>query len=431
MIEKIPKNAITKNKRILWDKVPGFVSWFQRETPYLTNVEVQEYLISHYNVNMTRSAVNQIRLRFNVPMSKETKIRAHSHGAAKLRYKEEEPQLSPEQQFEIDLARRESLRLTARQTFFEMLGQKIISAVHNLPTMAPPPPKFPVIKKGVDEEEVILMISDVQAGLTVDARESGGLGSFDTDTLLKSIQYYQESVINILTRYHPNVKTLNVFFLGDIVEGETIYGGQLREIDMNLIQQTMFCWDHFAHMLNSFTGIFKEVKCRGVVGNHGRIGKKGEHSPMSNFDYLIYKMLEDRLRYNKRITWKVSESWWDIAEIQGWKWLLVHGDDSGQGWAGIPFYAVNRHKTRYREMFKQLKEEFGDFDFMCAGHHSILSHFNNIWLNGSWPGGTEFSLKRLQLGDPPAQWILGMHKKHGVTWARPIQLRPHTLFDKR
>ncbi len=763
--KKLPRTA---HGRILWSQVPGFREWLLKTAPSLTQPELIDAIHERCGVQLIRSAAQGLRQQFNVPMNAETKRRAYEqrteHNPVKPKPpkppKPEEPQLSPEEKLERDLARREIARLTGRQTFFEMLGQKIIGAVANLPAM--PVLRSPSIQvsKGLGEEEMVLLISDVQAGLKVDAHESGGLGSFGSEILLDQIAYLLKSIASI-RKYHPNVRRLHVFWLGDIVENETIYGGQLREIDANVIQQVLLCWEHFGAFQAQLAGMFESVHCRGVVGNHGRIGRKGEHSPMSNFDYLLYRMWEERLKPVKNLTWKVSESWWDIAQVMGWKWLLVHGDDSvtgdvpvmirrggrfidiapiaslyrsdkasgwyrgtsrlevlsgsgwtrllgvyrhlvkkelfdvvtsdgrtkvtddhsliaggeerkpqtlipgtvidtvrpvesdggaydtmgdevawacglfaaegsltchiddagyrswharvantdldllerarhafeglfgqpcsihragepphprrrpchqlrlgraacgfvrtwmygdgpdgvrykkvpiqilnaspkvmrsfldgylagdgcfdthsghwkadtkdlslaagiqfllerlgaitsigvrqdkktittvkhvralagrvsgevkqvrslgmfdgavydleteshtfvagagylvhhnsGMGWAGIPFYAVVRHKARYRELFKQLREEFGDFDFMAAGHHSVIAHFNAIWLNGSWPGGTEFSLKRLQLGDVPAQWLMGVHKERGVTWARPIHLRP-------
>ncbi len=318
-------------------------------------------------------------------------------------------------------------RLTSRQTFYEICGQAIIDAVSEIQKL--PPVRVPTIHvpKKLSEEEAVLVISDVQAGLTTSAKESGGLGEFNTEILLKEIQYVEDSIV-AMQRYHTNVRRLSAVFNGDEIEGEDIFGGQLREIDRNLVEQIVFVKEHFARLLFNLAHHFEKVWCTGVVGNHGRIGRKGEHSPMSNMDYLCYRWLEERTASVKNITWDIPETWWKIFEVQGWKFLAVHGDDTGSNSMGIPFYGMTRHKSRYREMLKiSSRMNDGppeDFDYMILGHHSEAAQFQNVIAAGSWPGGTEFSLKRMQMSAIPTAPYFGVHRAHGVTWRRDIQLRP-------
>jgi len=329
--------------------------------------------------------------------------------------------LSKVQELQKKLAEAEIIRVTARQTFFEMVGDRVIEAVKRIPSLPPVKPPTFRIQPTLHEEHAVLVISDVQAGLTTSARETGGLGEFNTKILLEEIEYLGDSVESIM-KYHTNVKVLHVWFNGDIVEGEDIFPGQLREIDMSLVQQIVFCVEHFARLLYRLAGRFVKVICGGVVGNHGRIGRKGEHSPMSNFDYLVYKWLEERTRPLKNVTWEIPETWWQVHEIFKWRFLCVHGDDTGQSTWGIPFYSIGRHKNRYQEMLR--RSGLTPIDYMVVGHHSERAEFHDIISAGSWPGGTEFSIKRLQALDIPTAPFFGVDKRHGKTWRRDIQLRP-------
>jgi len=286
-----------------------------------------------------------------------------------------------------------------------------------------PPIKAPVIKLPgkMHEEEAVLVISDVQAGLTTSARETGGLGDFNTKILMQEIDYLGDAVESIM-KYHTNVKRLNVLFNGDIVEGETIFRGQQREIDMNLIEQILFCKENFARFLMRMASLFEQVKCTGTVGNHGRLGMKGEHSPMSNFDYLTYKWLEERTRSIENVTWTIPETWWLITDIMEWRFLQVHGDDTGSSTWGIPFYGMTRHSSRYQEMLSLGRVK--GFDYIALGHHSVEAQFQNVIAAGSWPGGTEFSIKGMQAAGVPSAPFFGVEKRFGKTWRRDIQLRP-------
>jgi hypothetical protein len=286
-----------------------------------------------------------------------------------------------------------------------------------------PPIKPPVIKlpSGMHEEEVVLVISDVQAGLTTSARETGGLGDFNTQILARQIEYLGDAIESIM-KYHVNAKRLRMWFNGDIVEGETIFRGQQREIDMNLIEQIVFCVDKFEGLILRMANRFERVDATGTVGNHGRLGMKGEHSPMSNFDYLTYKWLAERTKPLKNVTWTIPDTWWLVNDVLGWRFLQVHGDDTGASTWGIPFYGMSRHSSRYQEMLRQARVP--PFDYMVLGHHSVEAQFQNVIAAGSWPGGTEFSIKGMQAAGMPTAPFFAVDRRFGKTWRRDIQLRP-------
>ena len=425
--------------RVQWYKVPGFTDWLKKASPTLTNIELREEIIKRYKRAVSKAQVSNLRVRYGQPMAPETAVRAHDNRTYNLsagKAAAAPPELSPVEKLDRDLLQQQLRRVTARQTFYEVVGDRIVAATANLAKL--PPARTPVIqiKKGLHEEDMVLVISDVQAGLTTSAKESGGLGEFNTSILLDEIEYLKVSLVSIM-KYHSNVRRLHVWFNGDIVEGEDIFGGQLREIDQNVIEQVMFVVEHFARLLHYLAGMFETVLCTGVVGNHGRIGRKGEHSPMANFDYLCYKWLAERTKPVDNIRWAIPETWWCINDVLGWRFLQVHGDDTGSSFGGIPLYGMIRHKSRYREMLRtasQIKPANGDvklpgdvpmdFDYMVLGHHSQAAQLQNIISAGSWPGGTEFSLKRLQLADIPSAPLFAVNRKHGLTWRRDVQLRP-------
>lgn len=416
--------------RVQWSKVQGFEEWIKKSSAELTNGELRNEIAKRYGEELPKTAIQNVRRRLGTSQSAAAKKRAvaEAHGA------EPGEVVSPVEKLDRDLLQKQLARVTARQTFYEVVGDRIVQAVRELPKLPPVRPPKIQIKKGLTEEEMVLVISDVQAGLTTSAKESGGLGEFNTSILLEEIEYLKVSLISIM-KYHPNVKRLHVWFNGDIVEGEDIFGGQLREIDQNLIQQILFVVEHFARFLHMCAGLFEEVRCTGVVGNHGRIGRKGEHSPMANFDYLCYRWLQERLAAagTANVTWSIPETWWMINDVLGWRFLQVHGDDTGSSFGGIPLYGMIRHKARYREMLRTAAQLSGgvkvpgdmpmDFDYMVLGHHSQAAQLQNIISAGSWPGGTEFSLKRLQLADVPSAPLFAVNRAHGMTWRRDVQLR--------
>ena len=410
----LPRNSEGK---VLWSRVPGFSRWFKQVAPKSTQDELIVAFEKKYGiVNMSVPALQSLRRTYRVNQNAETLSRGK---AAE----------TPAEKFDREALQATVRKLSARDTMWEVIGDKLISAVRSMDKQLPPI-KAPVIKlpDKMHEEEAVLVISDVQAGAKTSARETGGLGEFNLEILMKQIDYLGDAVASIM-KYHVNVKRLNVLFNGDIVEGETIFRGQQREIDMNLVEQIMFCKENFSRFLMRMASIFERVHCTGTVGNHGRLGDKGVHSPMSNFDYLTYKWLEERTSSIKNISWTIPDTWWLISEIMGWRFLQVHGDDTGQSTWGIPFYGMSRHSSRYQEMMRLSRVK--GFDYIILGHHSVEAQFQNVISAGSWPGGTEFSIKGMQAAGIPSAPFFGVDKRFGKTWRRDIQLRPPVEKETR
>jgi len=133
--------------------------------------------------------------------------------------------------------------------------------------------------------------SDTQIGELVDVRESGGLGAYNTDIFRQRLEYLQscakENIRNPSRKYAVS-GFFNIFFLGDIVEGSTIFKGQQRQTDIHATKQVIEAVDKLGELVAWVAGLYPwQVNCDCVVGNHGRVGDKGEQSPLNNFDYLF------------------------------------------------------------------------------------------------------------------------------------------------
>jgi hypothetical protein len=168
---------------------------------------------------------------------------------------------------------------------------------------------------------------------------------------------------------------------------------------------------------------FDEVEVYGVVGNHGRLSKNKKYKKRyANFDYVLYNQLAMMLAAQENIKFSFPKSFFDIVEIEGHSYLILHGDDI-RSWNQIPWYGIDRAIRRFREILLA-----GDRDFESV----ILAHFHNDAememprgekvINGSAIGTTDFSLGSLFTGNRPHQRIFSVHKKHGSTWRYPIRL---------
>lgn len=414
-----------------WKDTPGFLDWFKAHASLLTNRELVAEAAQKFKVTISRPSVESLRRTYQVAMTPDTKRRAYdsrpTKATAGIVKTAPDDGMTPQQRLDASMLRAHIRTLTHKQTFYELVGEKIIEAVREIPLL--PPVKAPKITLGrqLDEEQHVLFISDVQAGAILGSQESGGLSQFNSEILLEQVDFLADTVVN-MKPYQPNARKIHVLFGGDMVENEVIFAGQTREIDQNVMNQVLFCMEHFARLLHKLLHVYDQVECYVVPGNHGRIGgKPGEHDVMSNFDWLLGKLMAERTKGNPRIKWNIPDTWWCLVPIFKFNFLLVHGDDVGGGYAGIPFYGAERSRARFQDLLKvsaRIKgTEVPIIHYMCIGHFSEPAAFYTTIMNGSWPGGTSFSVKRLQRSAVPSQKMWAVHPRWGLTWMRDIVLR--------
>lgn len=287
------------------------------------------------------------------------------------------------------------------------------------PKVAPAPREFTA-----DEEEVVLLFGDTQIGEVVDPLTTGGLGHYNRDVFqsrLDTLQLKVEKIVRSHQTYQP-LNTLNIFGLGDFVEGMDIYPGQAYHIDMTVINQILWGAQRVAQMVVYLTGVFAHINLFGVLGNHGRLGRKGQFPTTASMDYLFLKQLEILLaKYIEEgiVTAEFPETWFQLVERMDNRFLLVHGDDI-KSWMSIPFYGADRAVSRWNDLINER------FDFFIFGHHHTAGQWEKnakeVIANASFVGTNEHSAKHMNVGGRPSQKMFAIHPEHGKTWEYRLML---------
>ncbi len=277
---------------------------------------------------------------------------------------------------------------------------------------------------GVSEETIVLMISDIQAGTYITKESTGGLNEYNWEILEKQFDVLFDTLEEIVLRHKlvAPIKNLHVHLIGDIVEGWDIFRGQTQNIDRDIATQVLGVSDLLCNFLDRTRTLFEKIHVVGVPGNHGRIGKRGENPHYANFDYMVYEILRRLLQHYPEFTWQITQSWWQVDDIYGYKFLMFHGDDI-KAWQGIPYYGIDRAAKNYRELLELLDLRY---DYMEIGHFHAPSELSGVtvekFVNGCWPGGSIYSMKGLATSNTPVQKLFAVHPKHGVTYRYPIRL---------
>ena len=284
----------------------------------------------------------------------------------------------------------------------------------NLP--ASPPPVRDARRGG--EEVAVAVLSDWQLGKRTP--------SYDSAVCAARIEKYAEKVIrltDIQRKDHP-VRHLRVHILGDIVEGEMIFPGQAHLVDSSLYEQVVENGPTIlAGFLRKMLAHFDTVAVVAVIGNHGRIGHKGDFNPQTNADRMLYRITQRILEGEARLTWDIpsipnERAWYAISRIGSYSTLLIHGDQF-RGTAGIPWYGIAKKAGGWA--MGAIPESFNDVDFGHF-HQPTRVTLNNVTArcSGSPESHNDFAAEQLAAVGTPSQSLRFVHPERGIVSAEYV-----------
>ena len=266
--------------------------------------------------------------------------------------------------------------------------------------------------------------SDAQVGEKIEEKHVNGLSYYGIDEyrkrhdrLVDRILLFKEQDGNSL-----GLNRLKIIHLGDQVEGESIYPGQPFYLDANLIDQLFTSIEVESGGILSLAEYFTDIEVFCVGGNHGRVGKKGDHHNAVNFDYLFYRGLQTALKEQPNVRVYVSESPSMVVRHGGFSFLYNHLD-SVRSWAGIPYYGLERMSRKLPGLYNMI------IDYVVGGHHHQPTDLGDeLFINGCFPGGSELSINKMHVSSRPSQKIFyfdegrGINRKTDIYLADPVQL---------
>jgi len=273
------------------------------------------------------------------------------------------------------------------------VAEMVESTIHKVSAFPRNKSLTPKRDKKKDLAEFHCVISDVHVGEMTEKRLASGFShGYDTPTFRKAADTHEEKLMRFTDIYRSgfNIDKLVVNFLGDIVTGELIFQGQGLQIDSIITEQVFEAANRFSSMFANWADNFKEVEIYCMHGNHGRIGRKDEAHQLSNLDRIAYYFVRERLRDYKNITMHIADSPNMIVQHGDRNFLLQHGDHV-KGISGTNYMSAKRKMQAVAAM--------ADIPI----HYSVMGHVHTaggisvpqggkIFVNGSYPGGTGYSV---------------------------------------
>jgi hypothetical protein len=299
----------------------------------------------------------------------------------------------------------------------------LVKAVHDAAREAaeqlsfpPVPPPFRDRKPRKDDPETaIMVVSDWQLGKKTP--------TYSTEVCAKRAALYSDRVRRLtdIQRADRPIRRAKMFLLGDLVEGEMIFPGQSYRIDASLFRQVMLDGPEIlGTMIRDALGYFDEVEVCDVIGNHGRLGRRGDYHPESNADAMLYEATRKMLGNEPRLIWSPTytpgeRAWYRIVTIGQNNYFLFHGDQlRGGGFAGLPFYGFARAINNWGGGVIKTPFRYA----VCGHYHQLASIIINnriLWVNGSLESDNEWLREELKAQSPAGQWLLFAHDRRGVT----------------
>jgi hypothetical protein len=223
---------------------------------------------------------------------------------------------------------------------------------------------------------------------------------------------------SLMESYAAGHRIENIVFAlgGDMVEGDEIYRGMEWHLELDPAEQVLGARELLGGAIDAIMEIgaalgvsTANVLC--VPGNHGRVGGKkgGDRPPSYSWDYLVFKLLEERLANHPIKTFAIEKAGACYFEMKGNLFGMIHGDEI-RGWGGIPFYGITRADARMVRTANLIP------DYVLLGHHhqpaAIPVGYGEWLMSGNWVGGN--SLSKIVGSNTPSQSVYFVSEEHGV-----------------
>jgi hypothetical protein len=287
------------------------------------------------------------------------------------------------------------------------------------------PIKVEQVVPKIDSDEAYvanIVIGDVQGGTVFKTTDAQGVAPYNMDIMLERGKKLTEKIIQLteIKRKAFPINTLCMDFLGDLIEGVSIYPGQRNYAINSVLEQVYVVTDMFVQMIVTLKKWFNRILIQMVPGNHGRFSK--HHHKADNFDNLVAEML--RLKFMDvdgidLVYAKTGGILYRLDEIPKWLHLITHGDNIRSYSRGIPYYGIDRANAQYGQFFGE------QADLFKIGHHhrdaTISDNNSYTYINGSWVGTSPFAAEK-RLCSRPSQKLLTIHEHEGVIMEEKVWL---------
>jgi hypothetical protein len=276
---------------------------------------------------------------------------------------------------------------------------------------------------------VILHLSDVHYGETVNLEEMDGTNKYDAGIAQARLGRFFDKAATLMTEHWSGAKPDEIILClgGDLVSG--LIHDELLQTNFPSVPATVR--DVGEHIAGGIAHLSRRVKSPmrvySVPGNHGRL----QHKPQSkgrapsSLDLLAADFAEATLRGTgiKDIAFYRTASPDAFFTTYGWHWLLTHGDAMGGRGGGTGFIGpIASISKGHRKLVDTAWRTGRPVHYVLTAHYHTSVKTSFGWGNGSVIGYGEYARDLRCDPEPARQNMLVVHPRHGVIVEQPLYL---------
>ena len=287
-------------------------------------------------------------------------------------------------------------------------------------------PVEPIIREvvpGKKAQTMVLHISDGHLGSVQMPEEIEGFNEFNVEICrARQIDYVNRAIdVCEKERLAHHIPECVVLVTGDMISGD-IHDELKITNEIPLPQQAIEAGNLLGQQLLLLAQRFERVVCHFLTeDNHSRLTKKpqAKEAGLNSMNYVVGYIAKMRIAGQENVDFRIYPQYEKVVEVNGRNYLLMHGHNI-RGWAGIPWYGVERKiaKESTARMQLMLKNKSNQIGF----HKLVMGHFRTpVWhplyiMSGSVQGTDAYDHKDGRYADPSqSSWFV--HPDH-AEWGR-------------
>jgi len=316
----------------------------------------------------------------------------------------------------------------------DLTRETIREHIIGLASSRPEPPQWLAREPGRKSEAQgvpTLFLSDWHWGEVVRESEVGGCNSFNLDVAHRRAEHVVDVAIDLLRNHLSGAKYDGMV----VVLGGDMFSGNIHEEltatnELPIMPTVVDLYGVLVAVLERLGGEFGRLFVPAVSGNHGRLSRKpvAKERWASNFDWLLYNLVEKHFERDKRITFMVPEGTDCDWRVYRHRYKLTHGDQfrGGDGLIG-PLGPITRGRHKKASRDSGLGTHW---DTLLVGHFHTLMQLPHLIVNGALKGYDEFAFQNNFSYEPPAQALWITHPHRGITFQMPVYCDPSSRPER-
>lgn len=288
--------------------------------------------------------------------------------------------------------------------------------------------------KGHGRQAVVLHLSDLHVGETVESSEVAGVNSYTLPIAQKRIGRLFNTASVLMTSAWPASdgapERVCVLLGGDLISGHGLHPEHAETDAGTAFEQVKWAAEYIAGgvlaLHQALAKRFKqpvEIVLISVAGNHGRstFGKpRTKLVTLQSYDMLVGDFVEAALRHIPTIKHFQPRGFDAYFDVAGWPALLTHGDrmgsGGGTGFIGPMATIIKGHRKIVDTEYRQRRP----VRWVFSGHFHTTGVTPFGFANGSGVGYGEYA-KSLRADPEPAQQnYMVFHERYGLLRWHPI-----------